>query len=246
MSGRPYALAALVTAAASLALAAFTGCGGSPQAPLPNGDPDSSTMDPPAPADDASASPSESGAPADAAAPPPAFDDGVLTRVACTSTLGKGLTPARHGRLDGQLVAIVAQSTRRCPSDPQHLHLQVSMGGAIYDVAVNLDGFEGEVDTALPGVPFTEGWHPLDLDYVRDLGVHSSALTLTTPGAVRARVELALANANHISVYGTPYPGSDGAHLVHRNGQGADGALLINPLAAKAHVIVFRFAADAF
>ena len=50
----------------------------------------------------------------------------------------------------------------------------------------------------------------------------------------------------HRSVFGFGYPGSDGAHLIHRVSASHDGALVINPLAAKAHVIAFRFATDTF
>ena len=179
----------------------------------------------------------------DAAAP--AFDDGTPTRVACTSTLGMGLSPD-HGRLDGTLVSIVPEKGARCPSDLAHLHLQVRMNGANYDIAVNLDGFEGEIDAPLPGIPFAEGWHPMNLDYAQNLGLHSTALNVTTPATIRARVVAQLTNANHISVFGTGYPGSDGAHLIHRKATARDGALVINPLAAKAHVIAFRFATDTF
>ena len=175
----------------------------------------------------------------------PVFDDGTPTRIACSSTLGTGLT-TDHGRLDGQLVAVVGANQKGCPNDAQHLHLQVRMKGALYDIAVNLDGLEGELDAKLPGIPFAEGWHPMDLEYVRDFGLHSTALTLTSPAAIRNRVALALANANHISVFGFPYPGMDGAHLIHRVSASHDGALVINPLAAKAHVIAFRFADDTF
>ena len=178
-------------------------------------------------------------------AAPPVFADGTPTRVACTSALGSGLSPA-HGRLDGTLVSIVPASGSQCPSDSSHLHLQVRMKGASYDIAVNLDGFEGEIDAPLPGVPFSEGWHPMDLDYVADLGLHSSDLTVTTPQAIRSRVVTQLTNANHISVFGTGYPGSDGAHLIHRKATAHDGALVINPLAGKAHVIAFRFVTDTF
>jgi hypothetical protein len=175
---------------------------------------------------------------------PPIFDDGTPTRVACTSTLGKGLSPA-HGRLDGTLVSIVPNKAR-CPNDPDHLHLQVRMNGAVYDIAINLDVLEGEIDTPLPGIPFAEGWHVMPLDYPTDLGLHSPALTVTSPAVVRARVESQLTNANHISVFGFGYPGSDGAHIIHRSSGGGDGALVINPLAPKAHVIAFRFADDVF
>jgi hypothetical protein len=173
------------------------------------------------------------------------FDDGVPTRLACTSALGSGLSPD-HGRLDGILVSIVGEKERGCPTDPTHLHLQVKMNGGIYDIAVNLDGFEGETDAKLPGIPFSEGWHPMDLDYVRDFGLHSTDLTLTSITAIRARVVGELTNANRISVFGTGYPGSDGAHIVHRSSRERDGALVINPLAPKARVIAFRFADHTF
>ena len=189
------------------------------------------------PADDASAP-----AAMDAA---PAFDDGTPTRTACVNKLGNGLSPA-HGRLDGTLVSIVGANDRGCPSDPSHLHLQVKMNGAVYDIAINLDGLEGETDVRLPGIPYAEGWHPMDLDYIGDLGLHSTAITLASPGPIRDRVVTALAKANHISIFGTGYPGSDGAHIVHYKGAGLDGAIVVNPSAPQAHVIVFRFDNDTF
>ena len=175
----------------------------------------------------------------------PAFDDGTPTRVACVGGLGRGLSPA-HGRLDGTLVSIVGPTDRGCPNDSSHLHLQVKMSGSVYDIAINLDGLEGETDAKLPGIPFSEGWHPMDLDYVGDLGLHSTNITLTSPGPIRDRVVSALAKANHISIFGTGYPGSDGAHIVHYKGAGLDGAIVINPSAPKAHVIAFRFDNDTF
>lgn len=203
---------------------------------------DNTVAPPPGPAP--SIAPDEdSGVAAEDAAPP--FDDGTPTRVACISNFGSGLSPA-HGRLDGQLVSIVGANERGCPSDPNHLHLQVKMSGSVYDVAINLDGLEGETDAALPGIPYAEGWHPMDLDYVRDLGLHSTAITLTSPGPVRDRVVTALAKANHISIFGTGYPGSDGAHIVHYKGRGLDGAIVVNPTAPSPHVIAFRFDNDTF
>ena len=185
----------------------------------------------------------DSGVAADDAAPP--FDDGTPTRVACVATLGAGLSPD-HGRLDGQLVSILGATERGCPSDPDHLHLQVKMKGSVYDIAINLDVLEGEADVKLPGIPFEEGWHPMPLDYVADLGLHSTDITLATATPVRNRVVAALAKANHISIFGTGYPGSDGAHIVHYKGRGLDGAIVVNPSAPTAHVIAFRFDNDTF
>ena len=238
---------ALSLFALSVVALAPTGCGDGNALSPPSSDTDSGSV----PDFEAGTTPTDDGGTtgADATpgldAAPPTFSDGTPVRMQCGGTLGHGLSPA-HGRLDGQLVSIVGPTDRGCPSDPDHLHLQVKMNSAIYDIAVNLDGLEGETDAALPGIPFAEGWHEMNLDYARDLNLHSTALTLTTPAAIRARVLLALTNANHISVFGTGYPGSDGAHLIHRKVTSMDGALIINPLAAKAHVIAFRFATDTF
>ena len=229
----------VAASALASALCLPLGCGASGSS-APGADP---PTDPSATADGAPPPGPDGGTPGNDAAPP-TFDDGKATRLACTSTLGKTLTQVR-GRLDGQLVAIVGANERRCLADSQHLHLQVLMNGAVYDIAVNLDGLEGETDAKLPGAPFAEGWHPMTLDYVKDLGLHSTALTVTSPDVIRQQVTTALANANHISVFGEGYQGLDGVHLIHRS-RGQDGALVINPLAPKAHVIAFRFATDTF
>lgn len=232
----------------AFALALAPACGGSsgptPAATDPATDPTTVAGD--GGSDDGGGNGELDAAPApglDAAAP--VFDDGTPTRLACVGTLGGGLSPT-HGRLDGTLVSVVPVKAGGCPSDPDHLHLQIRMSGAVYDIAVNLDGLEGEIDAPLPGIPYAEGWHPMTMDYPTDLGLHSTALSVSGRAAVRARVESQLTNANHISVFGTGYPKSDGAHLIHRSAGGRDGALVINPLAAKAHVLAFRFVNDAF
>ena len=234
--------------ALSFSLLLFVACGGSSLTSPSTGtdpatNPDGTTDTTDAGDTDGGGSSSD-GAPQDDGSSP-TFSDGTPTRTTCSDTLGMALSP-EHGRLDGTLVSIVPATGAHCPSDPDHLHLQVRMNGANYDIAVNLDGFEGEIDAPLPGTPFVEGWHVMNLDYPKDLGLHSDALTVTTPAMIRARVEAQLVNANHISVFGTGYPGSDGAHLIHRKATAHDGALVINPLAAKAHVIAFRFATDTF
>jgi hypothetical protein len=240
-----------LTTSAFFALAVLpAGCSGSTLAAPPSGTDPAADVDAAGTTDDGAAadpdsSSTDAGTPRGTDAAPPVFSDGTPTRLACTSALGNGLSPT-HGRLDGTLVSIVPATGSQCPSDPQHLHLQVRMNGSNYDIAVNLDGFEGEIDAPLPGVPFSEGWHPMDLDYVKDFGLHSTSLDLTTPQAIRPRVVSQLTNANHISVFGTGYPGSDGAHLIHRKTTAHDGALVINPLAGKAHVIAFRFVTDTF
>jgi hypothetical protein len=119
------------------------------------------------------------------------------------------------------------------------------MNGSIYDVAVNVDGFEAEMDAPLVGDPWGEGWHTQDgLDYPSQLNAHSSAFTLTGISTVASEVEQQLAQANHIAVFCTGY-GATGCHLVHRN-SGRDGAVVIDPLSATPHWLLFDFSGDSF
>jgi hypothetical protein len=143
-------------------------------------------------------------------------------------------------------VSIVPESSHACNGDRQHLHLQVKMSGSVYDIAVNVDGLEAEIDAPLPGTAWSEGWHAGEqLDYVKNLGLHAASFTVTGLSAVRQSVETAVANANHVAIYGTGY-GPDGAHLIHREGSSRDGAIVLDPLGATPHIIAFRFDTDTF
>jgi hypothetical protein len=214
-------------------------CGGSSSQPAEtSGDGVDGSAPPPAAAGDAGAG--------DAGGDPSAStNDGTPNRVTCTSSFGSGLT-ADHGRLDGYLVAIVPAGQHGCNADSSHLHLQISMKGSTYDVAVNLDTLEADLDAALPGGAWSEGWHDgTRLDYPTNLGLHAAAFTATSPDAQRTRITAALATANHVSIFATGYDAT-GAHDVHRQGGGRDGAIVIDPLSAKAHVLAFRFTTDSF
>ncbi len=168
--------------------------------------------------------------------------DGTPTRKACTNTFGSALSTF-HGRMDGLLVAIVAPSAQGCNGDSTHVHLQVLVSNAVYDVAVNVDGLAADLSHAMVDGPWTEGWHTTGdgLDYPTALGIHSAAFTTTSAKSLMS----ALANVNHISVFATGY-GPTGAHLVHRKGNGNDGAIIANPLGAEPHFFVFRFSTDSF
>jgi hypothetical protein len=178
--------------------------------------------------------------PHDAAPPPDDSGDGTPTRMQCTTQLGSAITQS-YGRLDGYLVAIIPTTQHTCNGDNSHVHLQVKANGAVYDIAVNVDGFETERDMALPDGAWSEGWHTgITLDYVK-LGLHFADFTTTGISTLQQTLENELANANHVSVFGTGYNTHDGAHLIHRNGGSADGALVIRPLAATPHIFFFRF-----
>lgn len=184
--------------------------------------------------------------------------DGSATRQPCTSDFGDGLSAqATFGRLDGYLVAIVAPSNMQaCNDDNSHVHLQVRMQGMIYDIAIDVtdestmidDVHTTTRDIAMPGTtPWSEGWHTsADLlsDYVT-LGLHDTDIMLEAKADLVQILQTDLATANHVSVYTTSY-GSDGAHLVHRNGSGHDGLLVTNPLATPPHIRFFSFTDQSF
>ncbi|HTJ42814.1 MAG TPA: hypothetical protein VL463_12010 [Kofleriaceae bacterium] len=194
-------------------------------------------------------------------APPPMIDatppgpdapwlpDGTPTRMACTNNLGSALGSV-HGRLDGYLVAIVPTTTHSCNGDDTHVHLQVKSNGAVYDVAVNVSDpanvdFLAE-DLPLPDGAWSEGWHAGQaalLDYP-SIGVHAADFTGVPAAQLETTLNSELANANHVSIFMTPY-GPDGGHLVHRNGNGNDGAIVIEPL-GRSRLLMFHFANQAF
>lgn len=171
----------------------------------------------------------------------PTVGDGTPVRNACTNTLGQGLTKT-FGRLDGTIVSIVPTTKTSCNGDTAHIHLQVLMQGSVYDVAVNVDGLMAETTHAMVQGAWTEGWHsPAKLDYPADLSEHSPAFATTNAVALEQK----LASVNHVSIFATGY-GPDGAHLVHRNGGGHDGAVVLWPLSDSPDFLVFRFPTQSF
>jgi hypothetical protein len=163
--------------------------------------------------------------------------DGTPMRNACTTSYGSQLSQT-HGRLDGFLVAIIPTSNHSCNGDSTHIHLQVLMHGAVYDVAVNTDTQSIERDLPIPGGAWSEGWHnPGSLDYVA-LGLHTASFTQATN---EQAIETELASVNHISIFCTDYTDNTGCHDVHRRYAGSDGALILHPLASQAHLILFDF-----
>ncbi len=175
----------------------------------------------------------DAGSPADAGAAP--------IRRACTSAFGTELSND-YGILDGRLVAIVPEGVTKCNGDRTHVHLQVLMAGSVYDVAVNTDGQTTEVQAPPVGGPFREGWRVRPrFDYATNLNVHSTAFRTTNATTIERR----LANVDRIRVYGIGY-GPDGAHLIHRNGNARDGALLLNPDGPTSPYLLFRFVDQTF
>jgi hypothetical protein len=232
----------------SIFVALAAACGGTSSSPLPSLPNDAGGADPDAPGqteDDAAPPADDAGVPdpVDASAPPDPVD-GPATRVQCTNKLGQGLS-ATYGRLDGYLVSLVDPGTKTCNGDSTHLHLQIKMNGAVYDVAANMDVLYAEKVAKLPGAAWSEGWHSaITFDYAANLGAHSGDFTAyPSVAALSTKVQDALKTANHVSVYATGY-GKDGVHKVHRNFGANDGAIVIEPLSPSARVLMFRFDTD--
>ncbi len=184
-----------------------------------------------------------------------AGEDGVPSRPPCTGNLGTALSEA-FGRLDGYLVAVVAPGKQRgCHGDTGHLHLQVKSNEATYDVAItlvsdqaqaNVDVFLAEKDAPMANGAWAEGWHSgVHFDYAQNLGLHAANFNEMQKEPLLQRLQAAVATANHISIYATGY-GPDGAHKVHRNGGGEDGAIVLQPTSAKPHFLAFHFANQSF
>lgn len=187
------------------------------------------------------------GASADLTASDASAGDGTPVRKACVSSFGSGLS-GTSGRLDGTVVAVVSPGTRTCSGDRTHVHLQVLSNGSVYDVAANVDGgYIAEKDVPLPKGAFAEGWHRgASLDYVSDLGLHSTDFRTGSLSDLTQELETALASANHVSVFGTIY-NHGGMHLIHRSKSGgSDGAIVTEPLAPQARVFAFHFDSQSF
>lgn len=171
-------------------------------------------------------------------------DAGAPLRATCVSRFGDGLTES-FGRLDGRLVSVVPpRPSGSCNADRRHVHLQVLVHDSVYDVAVNVgepdrpDVRLRRHDTDALGGGFEEGWHPTGAFDYSSLGVRSADFS---PASDTARVlQEELATSDRISIWATGY-GPGGAHLVHRTGDGTDGAIVLSPLGASSRVLLFRF-----
>ncbi len=176
----------------------------------------------------------------------------------CASTFGDVLTDA-FGRVDGTVVAIVAPGNTRCAKpNSDHVIVQVELDHAVYRMVVNVlsSGEDSRIqvlqtESPLPAPAFAEGWHTgLSLDYPTDLGISStdSAWESLEMEAAAARISDAIVVGDPIAVYATSSGGSyaDSTNLIHRNGDGRDGALVLNPTAASSTWLLFRFADQEF
>lgn len=172
----------------------------------------------------------------------------------CASTFGTALT-ASFGRIDGTVVAVVPPTNMTCAMpNGTHVVVQVKMGGDVYRMVVNVQSDRGTdldvrtqtIDHALIGVPWSEGWHTgSGVDYATALGVHStSGFVPVKMDALVTKITDAIEVGAPISVYATSSGGAS-AHLVHRNGGGSDGAIVLDPKGSPKWML-FHFADQTF
>lgn len=233
----PRALSPLFVVVAGL-LACSSGGGGSSDAPDAAGDGAGETEA------SADAGGGDAGADVDKSAP-------------CASTFGGALTAA-FGRVDGTVIAVLPPNDQACAApNSTHMILEVSMGGAVYRMVVDVLSTSGspdvlidELDAPLADGAWADGWHPgVQLDYVTTLGVHSTSFTPMHQADLVAKITSELDLGAHVSVFATSGGAAsepDSAHLVHRNLTNADGAIVIHPDAAVPHYILLSFAEQTF
>lgn len=226
-------------------------CSGSSSSPGTNSDVDASTttVDAGAVSTDASTSHDAGLAPADAKAD-------VDKSATCAATFGMSLTP-KFGRFDGTVTAVVPPDDQACAlPNKTHLVIQGKMNGEIYRMVVDVLSNQGSPDVSLyeidaplaGGMPWAEGWHDTaTLDYATTLSVHNTSFVPVKEAALVTKITSEINLGDHVSIFatsGSTEPHS--AHLIHRNGTNADGAIVVRPESANAHYILLAFAEQIF
>lgn len=172
----------------------------------------------------------------------------------CASSFGQSIGAVGFARFDGTVVAVVPPNDQACTEpNATHLVVQIESEGAVYRMVVDVDdnADKGTIHTtsiqhALVGGAWSDGWHTGPLDYVGDLGIHSSSFTSTDTGSAVAATTSALDLGAHVSIYATAQGEADSAHLVHRNPTNADGAIVVHPEDPSPTWLLFAFSDQIF
>jgi hypothetical protein len=167
------------------------------------------------------------------------------------SGFGSGVT-AGFGRIDGTVLAIVPPNDQDCAEpNSTHLVIQVSIADGAYRMVVDVLSTSGspevlidELDTALVGPAWSEGWHqPVAVDFPTTFGVHSTSFTAMEQADLVTKITNEISLGSHISIYGTATTSEPHSpHLVHRypDVPSSDGAIVIDPDTAP-HFILLNF-----
>ena len=173
--------------------------------------------------------------------------------LSCRGQLGNALAEG-FGRLDGFLRSVALTHDTRCPSDDNHIRLQVEMLGEHYEAWINVESTFGsdrrvymaETNAPLHGGAWSEGWHTLgvDLSYPTTLGIASDQLLPMTRDEINEHFATEVQPGFPVSIYLEAFD-SSGGHKVHRNNAGPDGAL-VTYARARPRYHLFRFANQSF
>jgi hypothetical protein len=176
----------------------------------------------------------------------------------CAQVFGDALTPA-FGRVDGTVVAVVPPADPGCAlPNSDHLVVQVAFDGGVYRMVINVQSSFGDpriqlktVHAPLPAPAFAEGWHTsVSLDYPTQFGLHSDLDAGWEPvdlNEATRRISALIEIGARLSTYSTAGAGyADSTHLVHRNGGGHDGAVVVNPTSPSPTWLLFHFANQIF
>jgi len=177
-----------------------------------------------------------------------------VRRLPCVGRTGlaSDLPADAYGALEGELVSIVPPGTKNCPSDSDHLHLQVLVGSKRYDVALTIDSTTSPPLAihvqSLPPTLREPGWANSTFDYGKSLAVPSADFKPLTREALLARLQSELSTAARVDIFGRAYADGTGTHNVHRNGRDRDGVVVIHRVEAAGadRAIALRFADQVF
>lgn len=184
-----------------------------------------------------------------------AADASADAALSCTSSFGNVITP-QMGRLDGTVRAVIVPGDTSCPSDDDHVIVQVDALGRTYVVSVNVQSsFAADANVRMAertapllGGSWKAGWHPdaPRLDYAFTLGMHSSSgFVVVSSATLAARIVQRVKVGARVSAFGDGFIDGSGAHKVHRNGGSGDGALVIDPSGSPTYLL-FHFSGQIF
>lgn len=178
-----------------------------------------------------------------------------VRRLPCVGrgSLASDLPFDTYGALEGEVVSLVPPGTKSCPSDSDHLHVQILVGDKRYDVALTIDSTTSpplaiHVQPIAPTLPEL-GWSTADtFDYEKALAVPSADFQALARDALLGRLQTELSKASRVRIFGVSYTDGTGTHNVHRNGKDRDGVILMHRAEAdgRDRAIALRFANQVF
>lgn len=182
----------------------------------------------------------------------PGPTEGKAANCAHTADLGAEFVNG-FGRADGLVRAVVPPSETHCETscNPSHLTIEVDIRGKAHRLVVTMVDtksadhkmFFAERDAPLVGGAWAEGWHQaadVKLDYPTALGLHGTDFVSFDRDVLAGKVSEQIQVGDKISVFATCQTDKFRAHLVHRNGAYADGAVVVHPDTAP-HYLAFYY-----